>query len=648
MFRAQLEPSFTPSPHNYETTALFVENIFDTVKKAKAAKAKASMSSPTFEYSFSETSPAKKRKTRKISKKNTKAQKTTPAKKKVNSRKSKTLSEVSKRKKEKTARTPRKYTKKATKVTSIVGLKGEPADIDDEEAAFILSSISQRSFTKFYSRLNGCNKIEIPISSDTNLFHDVVMLDHNYWMTSKVEAQTETVTKKEEVEVQETQIIASTSQFDEGEPKEVLNQEIKTPEVCENEVIPVINAQKEEKEVEVNNNKIQASPVEKRPRKKKVTKKLFAETSPVNKKLKLHKKVEKVERKVEEVEDLKNIDKIEKVEKLRKVENDNKKVEDLYAKIENRNTKTENENTKIENGNAKIENGSEKIKVKNTKIEVETEKAEIKIEAEIRLEKIDFEEKKCEKEIDQIVKTDFHVQETPLSPQIDLKIEEILAPIFNTQTFVNGKDEMKIEKSDFKTEKCDDDEDLERHNWEKVLEFHRTQLDKMIESNKRFERKENYSEQSPANRIPRFQSYFSRFHSSDYYQSHWKESNPFVSSANPFQRSKSETISADPRINSDMNYSSTNYQTSIWNNQNNNLERRTKLSRFSLEKPSTFDSAIQKSKSEDFYALNSITKPKVHVQESTACSKDPRLNPSLTQIQSKKEENETPKKKVIY
>ena len=143
MYKSQLEP---PS-ENFHETQIFVENIFDTVKKAREAKAARSLAESklaSYDYSF-DFSPSKRKKTRKNAKgkKNVKSSKTTPKKK---ARKNaKTSSE--KKKKTTPTKTPRKYTKR-TKITP-------QNDIDDEEAAFILSSISQRSFDSFYNRLNG-------------------------------------------------------------------------------------------------------------------------------------------------------------------------------------------------------------------------------------------------------------------------------------------------------------------------------------------------------------------------------------------------------------------------------------------------------------------------------------------------------------
>lgn len=199
MFKSQLEPS----SENFVETQIFVENIFDTVKKAREAKAARSLAESKlahYDYSF-DLSPSKRKKTRKNAKsktpKNGKA-KTTPKKK---PRKPRTPKDSAEKKKKipTTPKTPRKYTKR---------VKVKPQnDIDDEEAAFILSSISQRSFDSFYNRFNGTthvvNKIQIPLETSTVVqpmiqpqppttpkkcepnhltsYHHV-LLDHNYWI----------------------------------------------------------------------------------------------------------------------------------------------------------------------------------------------------------------------------------------------------------------------------------------------------------------------------------------------------------------------------------------------------------------------------------------------------------------------------------
>lgn len=206
MFKSPLEAS----TQSFEQTAIFVENIFDTVKKAKAAKAAAkslaeSKLVTSYDYSsFGELSPVKKKKPRKNAKKSAKVKATTP-KKKTALRKPKTPKDSpDKRKKASPPKSPRKYTKRVPKVPTT-------NDIDDEEAAFILSSISQRSFDSFYNRLNSCepNKFHIELSptytngSPSTVTDPVknlayyVMLDHNYWI---VEPEVQPIKEPEKVE----------------------------------------------------------------------------------------------------------------------------------------------------------------------------------------------------------------------------------------------------------------------------------------------------------------------------------------------------------------------------------------------------------------------------------------------------------------
>ena len=207
MLKSQLEPS----PQTFESSTMFVENIFDTVKKAKAAKAAKSLAESKlmtpYQYPYDDPLPVKKKRPRKNAKKNGKVKKPlTPKKKTASPRKPRILKDdAEKRKKATPVKSPRKYTKRNTKVPA-------PTDIDDEEAAFILSSISQRSFDSFYNRLNSCgsNKIHIPLdlpslSVQNNSTESVknqayyVMLDHNYWV---VEPPPEEVPKTPEVSVE--------------------------------------------------------------------------------------------------------------------------------------------------------------------------------------------------------------------------------------------------------------------------------------------------------------------------------------------------------------------------------------------------------------------------------------------------------------
>lgn len=199
MFKSQLEPS----AENFVETQIFVENIFDTVKKAREAKAARSLAESKlahYDYSF-DFSPSKRKKTRKNAKSKTPKNGKTKTSPKKKPRKPRTPKDSAEKKKKPptTPKTPRKYTKRAKLVKP-------QNDIDDEEAAFILSSISQRSFDSFYNRFNGTtpveNKIHIPLETSTivqsppaqpstppkktepnhvTAYHHV-LLDHNYWI----------------------------------------------------------------------------------------------------------------------------------------------------------------------------------------------------------------------------------------------------------------------------------------------------------------------------------------------------------------------------------------------------------------------------------------------------------------------------------
>jgi hypothetical protein len=144
-----------------------------------------------YDFAFPEVnvtrSPPKQRKN---AKRPVKVKKSSSPRKKTLLKKPRALKErVKKQKKQSPTKSPRKYTRRVAKVPTT-------ADIDDEEAAFILSSISQRSFDSFYSRQTsgGPNKIQIPLDGFTpsstqnhsttdpkNLAY-YVMLDHNYWI----------------------------------------------------------------------------------------------------------------------------------------------------------------------------------------------------------------------------------------------------------------------------------------------------------------------------------------------------------------------------------------------------------------------------------------------------------------------------------
>lgn len=281
MFKSHLDPS----PQSFEQTAIFVENIFDTVKKAKAAKAAAKSLAdtkplPYDDYSFGDLSPVKKKKPRKnASKKSVKVKKPTTPKRKTPLRKPRTSPKDSSEKRKKTpAKSPRKYTKRVNKVPTTAD------SIDDEEAAFILSSISQRSFDSFYNRLNSCEsgKFQIPIElSPTHLYGAppddpiknkayYVMLDHNYWV-AQPEAQPLKEPEKIETivvdnspsnsaviahEIEPEVKVCFTSQHNEVQPVKCEKLELKFTEPVSTKINSVVE---DAKTTEVNNNKFPSS-----------------------------------------------------------------------------------------------------------------------------------------------------------------------------------------------------------------------------------------------------------------------------------------------------------------------------------------------------------------------------------------------------
>lgn len=172
------------SMESYDT--MFFENIFDTVKKAKTAKIEAKLlsTSKAFESQSSQISNFKRKNPRKKAKQSAKVK---------NVKKSKKITPAQKTreggvKRRKANKPTKKLAKKAPKVSTEY-----PSTEDiDIEAAFILSSISQRSFDSFYSRFNVCGErnIEIPLTDaiDKNYSQDLaysVLLDHNYWVPDK-------------------------------------------------------------------------------------------------------------------------------------------------------------------------------------------------------------------------------------------------------------------------------------------------------------------------------------------------------------------------------------------------------------------------------------------------------------------------------
>lgn len=183
----------------------FVENFYDTIKSR--ARAAAVRQKP---IGLESDENKKKRKTIRRNNLKNKAKSSLKTKGKVRKRKSKSsdLSSPTLKKRNSNKKTPTPSPKKKLPTSN--------NDIDEEEAAYILSTISQRSFETFYNRFPTTvdNKIEIPIigyesvdnftriSSDQPYSH--ILLDHNYWSCSNQPEITFQIKATEVVKVEET------------------------------------------------------------------------------------------------------------------------------------------------------------------------------------------------------------------------------------------------------------------------------------------------------------------------------------------------------------------------------------------------------------------------------------------------------------
>lgn len=665
MFKSQLEPS----PQNYETTALFVENIFDTVKKAKAAKAAAKSLAETklmspYDYSFADLSP-KKKKPRRSMKKNAKGKKAATPKKKATLRKSRTIKDsAEKRKKASPTKTPRKYTKRVAKVAA-------PTDIDDEEAAFILSSISQRSFDSFYNRLNGCgsNKIQIPIDvpsyPNTNTSKNSVanqayhvMLDHNYWIVEP-EVPPEpvaTVIVRNDTIVTATVSSSTLTQPEVSIPCTVIQSPVKKPEPEPEAIFAVESPSLSPNSTdlkEVNNNKVSAAPDSTAVKKRwlrQATRECSPETSTTNmktplKKRKVARDISEEKVKAEDVE-VKEAVKVELLEEFtepavvkvvmpvkpsepEKILTEPKKIlaEPIKVSVEPKKDFLEQK---------KILSQPVKVIVEPEAIKVEPEAARVDFDNGLALKSENLETNKVEEpeakpEIFDVPITSsvllvdsFMCKDTASSVQLLIKkVEEKIAKKFEEKLREESAEKDKIKTVDdvekMKTEieskpaaieertfsrsstRSDDDksnqkkesegdEDDDRH-WDMVMEFHRLQLEKLTNANKRFAEnpskaflndtlnprrfkieeilssfssdKHKNDAESPlqlrasCNTLPRLQTRFSRFNkvesdprknfkASLSFETHHS---PFSTAPSPFQRSTSEISITDPRRN---------------------------------------------------------------------------------------------------
>lgn len=595
MFKSLLEPS----PLNYESTAMFVENIFDTVKKNKAAKAKSSsvndatMLSTPFEYTLSDIEIRKslgsKKKPRKSLKKNVKGKKTVSPKKKANLRKAKPQKKAST--KSTPTKTPRKYTKRATKISA-------PTDIDDEEAAFILSSISQRSFDSFYSRVNGScsNKTGTTESPSNNFvldqtYHNGAMqhlLDHNYWMSSEVQTKNqETVeSQSNEIEIKKaTTTVIGTTQEVETSPEIETPSEIETsPEIEKQTCISFKNDST--KNVEINNNKHPTSPESAKKRWLRMvsmssnhsedesfheTSTIVAKTekiiinSPLDVKIdhlpivKIQHKDEKVVIKTEAEENVKTEDRTVKVE----IEDQTEKTkneplnENSFANAVQSKATTSNENsfTNIVQSSATTSNenipkkGSNENKSKeDSREDLKESPKEVLMESskEVLMEspKKDLNESPKEVLNESPKKVLNESSKEVLNENPKIILNKIPNENFKKSSKKDPEEGSKKDyKEDFKVENTFDDEILDRSNWEKVLSFHENSIEKLMTANKRFAGKEKYGESHTSTRTSRFRPFFSRFNSVPI---HLEKSSPFTS-CTQFQRSISRISPEDPR-----------------------------------------------------------------------------------------------------
>jgi hypothetical protein len=367
---------------------------------------------------------------------------------------------VKTQKKQSPTKSPRKYTRRVTKVPAT-------ADIDDEEAAFILSSISQRSFDSFYSRQTsgGPNKIQIPLDGFTpcssqnnstvnteNLAY-YVMLDHNYWI---VEPEAQPAVEEKPIEpVQNTIILSKKQTIPEAEllqtevqsndKKEVESEALVPSDIVKTEEANTIIGKLEEKHEEVNNNSCEVED-------------LFEKSIP---------KVENTAVKKRWLRQATLVD-MSTPPKKRKTVSIQKDIEKISRK--------------------------ESVKTKK-EVLTEAEQSKIKVEDDAKAEKSSYPEKIIESatptassntdvtkvdnaEIERVKKEESE-SSRPESPQS-------LAPSTPVNSTENFKqEEVAGEVSTIKKEDEEEEQDDGKH-WEAVMEFHRSQLELLEKSNVRF------------------------------------------------------------------------------------------------------------------------------------------------------------------
>lgn len=608
MLKSQLDPS----PQNYETTSMFVENIFDTVKKAKAAKAAKSLAESKlmtpYQYPFDDPPSVKKKRPRKNAKKNGKVKKTsTPKKKPTTPRKARNLKdEAEKRKKATPVKSPRKYTKRVAKVPA-------PTDIDDEEAAFILSSISQRSFDSFYNRLNSCgsSKIHIPLdlpslSVQNHSTESVknqayyVMLDHNYWIVeppvtetpakpevTAEEIKTEIVQHHPNASATETQPRNGIIHVEPVAKLETVKQE--EPKLIVNEIIStgISNSSNEDVKMnEVNNNKVLKT-TETIPEKENSETILGNNTSVKKRWLRQAASEIKSPPKKRKNVDVVQLESKRKVEELLSEINCVNKTEDIIKEVNDQSHVVKNH--VAANG---VEDAKKEVKMveDQVKTQVQAQKEEVQLQDEKQLER-DAQDKKQKEEVEIKLESLMKEPESPL-PAEDIKPEDVTAlkevpfstvpshaheevkkeqpeeitPVVEAQPVLSlpatsepialSPVKAEVVEPCVKDEKNYDSDECDKRSWEIVMDFHRLQLMKLTKANNRF------SEIQPSSEPKRESSFDQKFRSFDSLHNHFgqeanvhfnKTRSPFTESPSPFNLHRNPDFNRKTSLTIDTN-----------------------------------------------------------------------------------------------
>lgn len=436
----------------------FVENFYDTIKSRARTAALRQKSS-----SLDSDENKKKRKTIRRNNLKNKAKTSLKTKGKVRKKRKTKGSELSPTLKKERGRNSN--SNKKTTPSPKKKLVPSNNDIDEEEAAYILSTISQRSFDSFYNRFPTTidNKIEIPIigyepitnrvTSDQPYSH--ILLDHNYWSLNK---QPEIIfhAAKEEVKVEEKIIIKQLQPPIEDVKEEIIN--------ITNEV------KSDEQQPEVNNNLAESiSSIVKCPK-------------------------NNDERKIEEV---KKKSKCKKILSRRKVggggcgkkKRPKQKLKKKKATISNGINITATEvkcqipEIVVENGvveNSASTNNIDEKPVKLEPVKIDDEKPSINNENE-NLHEVEKEEEK-----EEVVKVEENQIET------DKSKNEIIPKELDTIKVEEKVETNQIQnspiKSEIKKEMNDDIDDIENdeQSWNLISDFHGIILEKLTSNNVRF------------------------------------------------------------------------------------------------------------------------------------------------------------------